>query len=192
MRATSIVIFSCFLLSAGLCLAQSKQKSKKLKKTSYEEVDFEGMIQRYLGKEIGAHNALEGIYTVSCVITTRKKKFLSKNERIKVVERKDNYARVAVIKDWPSSSRDFIEVSLSFRDPSHYPIVGEISMLSEGRGMIYKHKEPDGKTMAFSMAHQPTDLIEGEYSFMDKRKIVTYKLSYLKIYPKANEFMVEK
>jgi hypothetical protein len=34
------------------------------------------------------------------------------------------------------------------------------------------------------MAASSFDLIEGEHSEMEKRKTITYKLSYMKIYPK--------
>lgn len=160
----------------------------RLKRAQYQEVDFEEMMRRYFGKEVS--NDLEGIYSVSCVITTRQKKLLSRQDKVKVVARKDNYARVAILKDWPGSKRDFIEVSLNYRDAKKYPIVGEMSYLSEGQGLIYNHQEPDGKIISFSMISESPELLEGEYSEMQRRKIVTYKLSYLKIYPKQSGMAV--
>lgn len=172
--------------SFGQTRATEKTRSKK---TQYEEMNLEDMIRRYYEKEIGPFNALEGIYTVSCVITKTSKSFLSSHEKERLVERKDNYARVAILKDRPQTSRDFIEVSLSYREADKYPIMGELTVLSEGRGMIYKHIEPDGSPITFSMKDE-TDLIEGEYSIMKGRKKITYKLSYLKIYPKAQEVTI--
>jgi hypothetical protein len=159
-----------------------QQKSKKSKKPAYEEVDFEDMMHRYFGKE--KSDPLEGIYSVSCVIVQRKKRFLGKRERIKIIDRKDNYARTAILKDWPGSKREYIEVSLSYRDAKKYPIVGELSSLAEGKGFIYKHYEPDGTNYVFSMLNESAELIEAEFSRMEKRKTITYKLSYLKTYPK--------
>jgi hypothetical protein len=162
----------------------------RAKKSVYKEVDLEEMIKRYFGKEIGAINSIEGIYSVSCVITKKSRHFLTGSDKFRVVERKDNYARIAILKDWPGSNRDFLEVSMSYHVANKYPIVGELERLAEGNGYIYTHFEPDGTKFTFSMIHDNSDLIDGEYSKIDKRKTITYKLSYLKIYPKAPELNV--
>lgn len=172
------------LLLVHVSLAQPKPTTF-LKKTPYEVVDFEDLMHRYLGKETGSFNRLEGIYSVSCVITKSSKAFFTGQLKVKVVERKDNYARVAILKDWPGSQRDFIEVSLSYHISNVYPIMGELSAFaSGGQAFIYKHIEPDGSYRDFSMAPSVPDLIEGEFSEMRKRKTITYKLSYVKLYPK--------
>ena len=167
-----------------MSLFSQSEKSRRLKNTQYEEVDFEDLVHRYVGK--ASSHPLEGIYSVSCVITKRNKKFLSKAERIRIVGRKDNYGRVAILKDWPGSKRDFIEVSLNYRDAKRYPIVGHLSMLADSQGLMYQHIEPDGSTISFSMLSESLELIEAEYSDMQKRKTITYRLSYLKIYPKSD------
>lgn len=191
MRQT--VFFLVLTLACGVSYAQGQKEDFKrsgnvLKKTvngKYEEVDFEDLIRRYMGKE--KSDPLEGIYSVSCVITKTSKRFLSKRDRVKVVARKDNYARVAILRDWPGSKRDFIEVTLSYRDAKKYPIVGELMELSEGRGFIYRHFEPDGSNLDFSMLTSSVELLEGEFSEMHRRKTITYKLSYLKLFPKAGD-----
>lgn len=180
---TKYLTFLCLFLFAQETIAQSRSKSI-FKKSQYQEVDFEDLMHRYLGKETGSFNKLEGIYSVSCVITKSSKSFLTGQHKVKVVERKDNYARVAILKDWPGSSRDFIEVSLSYHVASKYPVMGELSALSAGEAYIYKHIEPDGSTHDFSMATNSPDLIESERSEMHNRKTITWKLSYMKIYPK--------
>jgi hypothetical protein len=120
---SKLPLFLClFLLAVGL---QAQNKSKSLfKKSQYEEVDFEGLMHRYFGKAEGSFNKLEGIYSVSCVITKTSKNFFTGQLKVKLVERKDNYARVAILKDWPGTHRDFIEVSLSYHVTNKYPIVG--------------------------------------------------------------------
>jgi hypothetical protein len=174
------------LLFYQASFAQSKPPAF-LKKTHYEVVDFEDLMHRYFGKDAGSISRLEGIYSVSCVITKSSRGWLTGQLKVKVVERKDNYARVAILKDWPGSQRDFIEVSLSYHVSNVYPIVGELSTLSSGgEAYIYKHIEPDGSARDFSMAPALPDMIEGEYSQMHKRKTISYKLSYMKIYPKEN------
>ena len=179
---TKLFILVCMLGLVQHTFAQSKSLFKK---SHYQEVDFEDLMHRYFGKEHGSFNKLEGIYSVSCVITKSSKSFFTGQLKVKVVERKDNYARVAILKDWPGTNRDFIEVSLSYHVTNKYPIVGEMSTLSAGEAFIYKHIEPDGTSSDFSMALGSIDLVEGEHSEMFKRKTITYKLSYMKIFPKG-------
>lgn len=182
MKTKILSLFLLFFLATISCHAQPKSLFNK---SHYQEVDFEDLMHRYLGKEAGSFNKLEGIYSVSCIITKTNKAFLSGRQKVKVVERRDNYARVAILKDWPDTQRDFIEVSLSYHVTNRYPIVGEMSTLAEGEAYIYKHIEPDGSTFDFSMATGSTDLLEGQHSEMHRRKTIAYKLSYMKIYPKV-------
>ncbi len=180
---SGLLTFLCICVLVPYSFSQSKSKSI-FKKSHYEGVDFEDLMHRYFGKEAGSFNKIEGIYSVSCVITKSSKAFFTGQLKVKVVERKDNYARIAILKDWPDTHRDFIEVSLSYHVTDKYPIVGELSTLSMGEAFIYKHIEPDGSMRDFSMATSSADLIEGEHSEMYKRKTITYKLSYMKLYPK--------
>lgn len=171
----SVLIF--LMLISVLVSAQSTAKNKKF---VYEEVDLENVMKRYFGKSFGY--PIEGIYSVSCVITKRNKKWLSKAERIRIVAREDNYAKVAIMKDWPTSGRDFIEVSLSYRKANHFPIMGELDIVARGSGYIYTHIEPEGEMISFSMI-ESDGLLEAEYSRIERRKTITYRLSYLKIFP---------
>ncbi len=183
------------ILAATLHFSYGQSKSKYIfKKPHYQEVDFEDLMHRYFGKDAGAYNKVEGIYSVSCVITKTSKAFLTGKPKVKIVERKDNYARVAILKDWPDAKRDFIEVSLSYHVTNKYPVVGEMSTVATNEAYIYKHIEPDGSGFDFSMAPVSSDLIEGEHVEMRKRKTITYKLSYMKIYPKtsSNEVVVRQ
>ena len=177
----TVLLVALLLLTFRIASAQS---NKRLKKTIYEEVDLENVMKRYFGKSFGY--SIEGIYSVSCVITRRNKKFLSKRERIRIVGRQDNYAKVAIMKDWPSSSRDFIEVSLSYKKANHFPIMGELDIMGDGSAYMYTHIEPDGERLTFSML-ESDGLLEAEYSRIEKRKTITYRLSYLKIYPSEKE-----
>jgi hypothetical protein len=162
---------------------------KKAKKYQYEEVDFEDMMKRYFLKQ--SSHEIEGVYSVSCVITKRSKALLSRREKLRVVKRQDNYARVAIMKDWPGAKRDFIEVSLSYKDAKKYPIMGEInSSVSQTNGYVYKHIEPDGTILSFSMVGESDELLEGEFSKIQRRKTITYRLSYLKIYPKNQQVVL--
>ena len=183
-----LALFICNLLQAQQ-ITQSKSRTKS---SPFEEIDFEGMMRRYFGKDSGPMNPTEGIYSVSCVIKKTTKGFLTGREKVKVVERKDNYARVALLKDWPGTNREYIEVSLNSRNALKYPIVGEVNALSEGEGLIYKHYEPGESGFTFSMMQVHPDILEGVHSEMDGRKLITYTLSYIKIYPKDNNKEITK
>ena len=147
------------LFSISFDIFAQAEPGRKSKKTLYEEVDVEDLMKRYFAKSFG--HSIEGIYSVSCVITKRNKRFLSKSERIRVVAREDNYAKVAIMKDWPASGRGFIEVSLSYRKSNSFPIMGELDAMAEGGGFIYTHIEPDGERLSFSML-EADGLLEAE------------------------------
>jgi hypothetical protein len=121
------------------------------------------------------------------VITKRAKGFMTGNDKEKVVARKDNYARVAVIKDVPGSGKEYIEISLDEKFTVKYPMVGEFNSLSEGDGFIYKHIEPDGNTVSFTFTNEQNDILDGVLAGMKGRKMITYKMTYLKVFPKSIE-----
>lgn len=143
------LLFS-FIILASLpitAFGQEKKNGLKDKNAEFEIVDFEGIIRRYLGKDAEPLNPVEGIYSVSCTVYKRKKAFLSSREKERIVKRQDNYAKVAIIKDWPDSKREFIEISLGSKVTGRYPIVGEFNSLSERGGFIYHHFEPGGELL---------------------------------------------
>lgn len=188
MRTLLLIISGYLLLTANETFGQSLFRPR-VNKFHYEEIKFEDLIKRYFEKESTQLSSLEGIYSVSCVIVKKGRNLLTGQESERIIQRKDNYARVAIIKDRPNSSRDYIEVSLSYREADKYPIMGEFNGLSEGRGLIYNHFEPDGTTLSFSMTNE-SDVMDGEYSITEGNKTITYKLSYLRIYPKASSFNI--
>ncbi|MDL5049467.1 hypothetical protein QQ054_25965 [Oscillatoria amoena NRMC-F 0135] len=79
-------------------LNQKHRGTSRSKKVAYEEIDLEEMVKRYFGKNAGLVNSTEGIYSVSAVINNTNRPFLSSHDRTKVIDRKDNYARVAILK----------------------------------------------------------------------------------------------
>jgi hypothetical protein len=185
MREFLLLTFISVFLVGGAAVAQRSTKKRSKKRVVYEEVHFEDLVKRYLEKEVSPLSAIEGVYSVSCVIGKRSRNFFTREEQERVIERKDNYARIAILKDRPGSQRDFIEVSLSYRDAGRYPIMGEFNVFADGRGLIYNHFEPDGSTLSFSMTND-TDLIEGEHSVVEGKKTITYRLSFLRIYPSTH------
>ena len=99
--------------------------------------------------------------------------------------RNDAYANIAIIRDWSDSENEFIVLSLKQTDAEQYPIVAELTTLSEGRGFLCKHFEPDGKVLTFTFTYNgDSDLLEGVYTKHEGSKTVTYTISYLKTFPK--------
>jgi hypothetical protein len=170
-----------------LYMPTTSRKSRASKPSIYKEVDLEEMIRRYIAKT-HQESSIEGIYTVSCVITKKGKTLLSPVEKLKTIVRKDNYARVAIVKDWPGSETEYVEISLHEKDAARHPIVAELTGLSEGGGFIYKHFEPKGKVLSFTFLYDQSkpDILEGVYTLNEKGSEVMYKLTYVKVYPKTN------
>jgi hypothetical protein len=186
--ALRVFIFLLLLSFSGQAQLFSFKMPKK--KSVYKMIDAEEMIRRYIVKEY-METSVEGIYSVSCVIRKKGPTLLSQVERERTLVRKENYAKVAILKDWPGSKTEFVEVAISDNgDVNGYPLVAELSSLSEGGGFIYKHFEPDGKVMSFTFIYDSMkpDILEGVYSFVKGNQTITYTLTYLKTYPKHGNF----
>lgn len=181
------------LLGLGQILGSrdSKFKKKSEKSAFAEHVDFEGMVKRYLTKETEPMEVLEGIYSVSAIIS-RRGGFLANPNREKIVARKDNYAKVVIMKDSEHPNREYIEVSLASKVPGKYPVVGEFNSISEGNVFVYKHFEPKEPVISYSFVLSEFDILDGILTKVVRRKTITYKLSYLKIYPKKEDMALRK
>ncbi len=169
----------------------SKSKKKKNQSPFAEHVDFEGMAKRYLVKQTEPMEPLEGIYSVSAIISKRGG-FLANPNRDKVIVRKDNYAKVVIMKDSEDPKREYLEVSLASKSPGKYPVVGEFSSLAEGKAFVYKHYEPKKPVISYSFVLSEFDILDGVLTEIVRRKTITYKLSYLKIYPKKEEIPLRR
>jgi hypothetical protein len=103
------------LSSCSISKLYSLKQSKKL--SEFEQIDFHDLTQRYMYKEDNT-NSIEGIYAVSVVVLRKGKPFLSSTEREKIVERKENYSTVAIIRD-PNNSNANISKSPSIKPSCH-------------------------------------------------------------------------
>lgn len=186
-------LLSLFLvISCSSCLAPA-QSARSRNASTFEQIDFEGILKRYLGKDFKPGAPIEGIYEVSCTITKRGKGFLSRVERDKIVMRRENYAKVAIVKDWPDTEREYLEISLNAKSAPQYPIIGDFQSFAEGGGFVYKHYVPKGPSEPFTFTRdlQP-EILEGIRSEVKGSKTIIYKLTYLKIYPKRNDIPITK
>jgi hypothetical protein len=188
-RGVAYVASVLLMVTVCSCFQMPTVQQLQAKKVSpYEQIDFEGVLKRYLGKDFKPAAPIEGIYEVSCTITKKGRGFLSSTVREKSVKKKENYAKVAIMKDWPESNREYLEISLYARSVPHYPIVGDFQSFSEGGGFVYKHYVPNGKPRSFTFTQdlQP-EILEGVYSEVKGSQTITYKLTYLKVYPKRSD-----
>jgi hypothetical protein len=150
------------------------------------------MVRRYIAKSHQGPNSIEGIYKVSGEVVKKGKGLLSKEERERTVDKRINYATVAILKDWPGSNKEYVEISLQSGSTSNYPIISEISSLSGGSGFIFEHIDKKGKKMPFTfLMESGSDVLEGVYTETIGGSIITYRLSYLKTYPKNDNFLAE-
>lgn len=188
-----IIRITClFVLLSFHCGAQLFSFKVPQKKSVYKMVNAEEMIRRYIARNF-AETSIEGIYSVSCIIKKKGPTLLSPVERERTLVRKENYATIAILKDWPESKNEYIEIAITDKDGADYPVVAEINGLSEGGGFIYKHFEPDGEVMTFTFVYDlmKPDILEGVYSFVKGNQTITYTLTYLKTYPRNNRLVNE-
>jgi hypothetical protein len=113
------------------------------------------------------------------------KGFWSSVEKEKVIDRKENYGTVVIFSDNGKSARDYFEVPLSNNRQLSYSIRGEFSRASEGNILIYKHFEPRKKVLTYTFTYDESkDLLEGVRTENDGNSVVTYTLTYIKLFPK--------
>lgn len=187
MLGNRITIFIILWLGFSSCITiqQPHVRKNNNKKEVHQVVDAEDLIRRYIRRDQEPH-LIEGIYTVSSSITRKKKALLSSEMKTKVIARQDNYAQVAIIRDWEGSNNDFIEISLSEKHDEVHPVVGQINLLSEGSGFIYKHIEPKGEVWNFTFlidAGKP-GILDGVHTRTKGSAHYTYSLYYHKTFPK--------
>jgi outer membrane lipoprotein-sorting protein len=187
MKKNAVLLFlllaSGFLSSCMQKLVQINPKAAS-KQSEFEQVDFHQLIKRYMDKEHSSMGDVEGIYSVSVVIEKKSKPLFASQERERVVERKDNYATVAILRD-RHSKREFMEISLEKEMQVSYPVRGEFTAMNDANIMIYKHFEPKGKSTTYTFSFdKDRDMLEGVRTEVNGKTEFTYTLTYLKLEPK--------
>jgi hypothetical protein len=176
-----LVLTSCSL--ERLMYVKQKQRSKS---SPLEQVDLQEMIERYMAKEQSSMGSIEGIYTVSSVVTKKGKTVFSSREKERVTDRKENYSKVAIIRDNSEAGREFIEVVIDKDFQNSYPVYGEFSAMAESNLLLYKHFDSKGRPTSFTFTYDKAkDVLEGLRTDNANNRTITYKLTYIKISPKA-------
>lgn len=165
-------------------MVQMSPVAKKAVTPDFEQVDFHQLMKMYMRKEHSSVGDIEGIYSVSIVVEKKNKPLFASEERERVVERKENYATVAILRDH-RSGREYIEISLEKENQPSYPIRGEFTAMNDANIMIYKHFEPKGKSITYTFSYdQDSDMLEGVRTEVNGKTEFTYKLVYLKLQSK--------
>lgn len=178
MAVMALVLSSCSI--EKLYSLKNKQK-----RPEFEQIDFHDLTQRYMYKE-DYSNSIEGIYAVSVVVLRKGKPFLSSTEKEKIVERKENYSTVAIIRDPNNANREYLEISLDKTQLPTYSVRGEFTKLAESNLLIYRHFESRKQVSTYTFTYDGVrDMLEGVRKENSGNSEFTYTLTYAKLHPKT-------
>lgn len=182
MRITSLSCLLVILCVQG-CIIPVPTKSAATKSSAFRQMNFQELIHRYMEKT--SNTSIEGVYAVSGEVI-KKGKSLTGAPRERTTDRKENYARVAILRE-KEGGMDYIELSLNKTDQSSYSIIGDFKQASSGNIFVYTHYEPKGKETSFTFTRDQTgDILEGVRVETQGNTQVTYKLTYVKLKPTAD------
>jgi len=151
----------------------------------FEQVDFKNLMERYMMKEEAGARGIEGIYSVTSVITKKSKPLFSSEATERIKDQRQNYATVAIVAENKNNGRDFIEIPIDRNLLPSYSVRGEFSSAPEGNILIYKHFETKGKTSTYTFTFDSnTNVLEGIRTETQGSTVITFKLSYLRLFPK--------
>jgi len=174
------------LLTTSCSFEKLYQLRQKRKVSAYEQIEFDDIVKRYFGKDKTSVGTIEGIYSVSSLVTKKGKGLLSSTEKEKITEREENYSKVAIIHDPGNGNREYFEVPLDKDYLPSYSIRGEFTGITNGNIMVYKHLESRGRTTTYTFTYDKShDMLEGIRTENSGSFTYTYKLTYLKLYPKT-------
>lgn len=184
-----LFLIGVLMLSMSSCSYERlmyKAHRAKEKASPLEQVSLEEMIERYMAKEQSSLGTIEGIYTVSSVVTKKGKAVFSSREKERITDRKENYSRVAIIRDNSEAGREFIEIVLDKTHVTSYPVYGEFSTMAESNLLLYKHFDSRARTTSYTFTYDKSkDVLEGvRTDNAGGNRTVTYQLTYVKISPK--------
>lgn len=184
MKNIPLLLILILAVSSSGCMRKLMQVNPVLaaKTSEFQQIDFQELMKRYMSKEItSGPGDIEGIYSVSIVVEKKSTPLFGGNVRERVVERKNNYATVAILRD-RHSGREFMEVSLDKPKLPSYSVRGEFSAMNDANILVYKHFESKGKSTTYTFSFdKTTSVLEGIRTEVDGRAEFTYKITYLKL-----------
>jgi hypothetical protein len=186
MKVKSVLFFLAIAISS--CSFETLYKMRQRQKIYLlEQVDLQKMVTAYINKTQSSVGTVEGIYSVSGLVTRTGHGLLGGEEKDKVLDRKENYAKVAIIHDSNNTSREYFELMLDRDFAVSFSVIGEFSGMSDANILVYKHFENKGKSYETYTFTYDGDkgILEGVRTENTNNATVTYKLTYLKILPKG-------
>ena len=185
MRRGPIALSGLVIFISSCSIDKLYTMKQKHKINSYEQINFSDIVDRYMSKNKSSAGTIEGIYSVSSLVMKKGKGLLSSSEKEKVVDRDENYSKVAIIHDTKHPGREFLEVALDRDFLPSYSVRGEFAGMTDGNILVYKHFEPRGKVLSYTFTYdQSRDILEGVRKENNGSFEYTYKLTYLKLAPK--------
>lgn len=185
-RLLSVVLLCMTAMSCSYERLLLKSQKAKAKASPLEQVDLLEMVERYMAKDQTSLGGIEGIYTVSSVVTKKGKPVFSSREREKVTDRRENYSKVAIIRDNSVAGREYIEIVIDKPYQPYYAVYGEFSAMAESNLLLYKHFDSKGRATSFTFTYDKAkDVLEGVRTDNSNNRTITYKLTYIKIAPKS-------
>jgi hypothetical protein len=184
-QGSILALMALMVLCTGCSIEKAYMMRQKRRVFPLEQVDFHFIVDRYMNKTQTSVGTIEGIYSVSSVVT-KKGRSLSGQEREKIKDQEEHYSKVAIIRDDRNTDREYIEVSLNKDYMPSYSIIGEFKELAESNLLMYKHFESRGRSTSFTFSYdRAKDILEGVRTESVNNSIVTYKLTYVKLEPKV-------
>ncbi len=172
------------VLSLQSCLVIQTTDKNKSKSSPFKQMNFQELIHRYMEKT--GTNSIEGVYAVSGEVI-KKGKSLTGALKEKTTDRKENYARVAILRE-KVGGKDYIELSLNKDDQTSYSIIGEFKQATSGNLYVYTHYDPKKKDTSFTFTRDETgSLLEGVRVDNQGSTQITYKLTYVKLKANADD-----
>jgi hypothetical protein len=187
MRGKFLLFLVLPLLSG--CSFESLYKMRQRQRVyALEQVDIQKLVNMYMNKHQTSVGTVEGIYSVSGLVTRKGRNALGGGEeKEKVTDRKENYAKVAIIRDPNNALREYMEILLDKEYAFSLSVIGEFSGMSDANILVYKHFENKGKSYETYTFTYDSDkgILEGIRTENTANAVITYKLTYLKILPKG-------
>jgi hypothetical protein len=162
-------------------------QTRKAKISPLEQVNLEEMVERYMAKDQTSIGTIEGIYSVSAVVTKKGKAVFSAREKERITDRRENYSKVAIIRDHSEAGREFIELVIDKGYQASYPVYGEFSSMAESNLLLYKHYDSKARSTSYTFTYDKSkDILEGvRTDNAGNNRTITYKLTYIKLSPKT-------
>jgi hypothetical protein len=184
----SLFLAATFSLLQNCSVDKLYQMRQRQKVYAFEQINFKDLMNRYLAKDGASIGTIEGIYSVSVVIIKKGKGLLSSTEKEKTVERRENYSKVAIIRDPGNANREYIEISMNKEFQLSCAVLGDFTRATDSNILIYKHFESKGKNSSYTFTYDnASDLLEGIRTENNGSTTYTYKLTYIKLFPKVND-----